>query len=439
MITLKIKKLFGIFNYEINLKDDGITILTGPNGFGKTTILKCLEALTSIEKIRYFYKLYFSEISITINDNVFCIIKNGNDLFMKYNKNDKCNIHDIYEYHNYINNNIYNSIYNNSIYNSICNNELIDPSIAVSLLRRNDFIRLSNINENGSKKIKKQYNSFNDMMKIISNKIGNLYYIKEDRLINNKNTNSIIYKNGNNNDESIYTIDKIPITLKNIINDYVNKYYNNSNKLDSTYPSRLINHNKDEEIKEDEFYDRKNDMKKKQNILYKYNLFTKNNGADFEFNQKYASALKVYFDDFDKKYSVYESLITKLDLFTNIINNKLYNKKVQISKDYGIKVMCTYTEKEIPLNELSSGEKHEIILFFELIFSVEQSITILIDEPELSLHVAWQKNFINDLLNIINQLNKKMNIIIATHSPYIINKYEKYQIDLGELYKNDKR
>lgn len=101
--------------------------------------------------------------------------------------------------------------------------------------------------------------------------------------------------------------------------------------------------------------------------------------------------------------------------------------------------MCTYTEKEIPLNELSSGEKHEIILFFELIFSVEQSITILIDEPELSLHVAWQKNFINDLLNIINQLNKKINIIIATHSPYIINKYEKYQIDLGELYQNDKR
>lgn len=272
MITLKIKKLFGIFNYEINLKDDGITILTGPNGFGKTTILKCLEALTNIEKIQYFYKLYFAEISITINDNVFCIIKNGNDLFMKYNNYDKCNIHDIYKYYNYIikNNIIYNNIYNND---SIYSNELIDPSIATSLLtsllRRNDLIGLSNINEYGSKKIKKQYNLFNDMMKIISNKIGNLYYIKEDRLINNKNTNSIIYKNGNDNNESIYTIDEIPITLKNIINDYVNKYYNNSNKLDSTYPSRLINHDKDEEIKEDEFHDRKNDMKK--NKIYYIN------------------------------------------------------------------------------------------------------------------------------------------------------------------------
>lgn len=436
MIKLKIKKLFGIFNYEINLKDGGITILTGPNGFGKTTILKCLEALTSIEKIKYFYKLYFSEISITINDNLFCITKNGNDLFIKYNKNDQCNINDIYEYHKYItNNNDLMDYYNRNILQTT--NFLPLPNIYMPLLfsSKNEIKKI--------KKIKKQYNLFNEMMKIISNKIGNLYYIKEDRLINNKNTNSIIYKNDNDdnddNNRSIYTIDKIPITLKNIINDYINKYYNNSNKLDSTYPSRLINHDKDEEIKEDEFHDRKNDMKKKQNILYKYNLFTKNDGADFEFNKKYASALKVYFDDFDKKYSVYESLITKLDLFTNIINNKLYNKKVQISKDYGIKVMCTYTEKEIPLNELSSGEKHEIILFFELIFSVEQSITILIDEPELSLHVAWQKNFINDLLNIINQLNKKMNIIIATHSPYIINKYEKYQIDLGELYKNDKR
>lgn len=61
---------------------------------------------------------------------------------------------------------------------------------------------------------------------------------------------------------------------------------------------------------------------------------------------------------------------------------------------------------------------------------------ILIDEPELSLHVAWQKKFIDDLFNIIK--NKKINVIIATHSPYIIGGYEENQIDLGELYKNAK-
>lgn len=61
---------------------------------------------------------------------------------------------------------------------------------------------------------------------------------------------------------------------------------------------------------------------------------------------------------------------------------------------------------------------------------------ILIDEPELSLHIAWQKDFIEDLSNIIK--NKKINVIIATHSPYITGKYEENQIDLGELHKNAK-
>lgn len=113
-------------------------------------------------------------------------------------------------------------------------------------------------------------------------------------------------------------------------------------------------------------------------------------------------------------------------------------KKIKISKEYGIQIFSD--NNEIELNDLSYGEKQEIILFFELIFSTDESLMILIDEPELSLHVAWQKKFINDLFNIIKNknVNKNINIIIATHSPYIIGKYEENQIDLGELHKNVK-
>lgn len=57
MLSFEVKKLFGKFNYKFKLKKSGITILTGPNGFGKTTILKCLEAFTDIDKIEYFDKL----------------------------------------------------------------------------------------------------------------------------------------------------------------------------------------------------------------------------------------------------------------------------------------------------------------------------------------------------------------------------------------------
>ena len=68
--------------------------------------------------------------------------------------------------------------------------------------------------------------------------------------------------------------------------------------------------------------------------------------------------------------------------------------------------------------ELSSGEQHELVLIYGLLFIVEEGSIILIDEPELSLHVTWQKNFITDIQKI--QELKKLRVVIATHSPQII-------------------
>ena len=56
------KKLLGRFDYNIELKDK-LTILTGPNGFGKSTILKTIEAISrGVEGISYFNSLNFEEI-----------------------------------------------------------------------------------------------------------------------------------------------------------------------------------------------------------------------------------------------------------------------------------------------------------------------------------------------------------------------------------------
>jgi predicted ATP-binding protein involved in virulence len=43
---------------------------------------------------------------------------------------------------------------------------------------------------------------------------------------------------------------------------------------------------------------------------------------------------------------------------------------------------------------------------------------ILIDEPELSLHVAWQVQFLKDLARVIKL--SSFDVLLATHSPQII-------------------
>ncbi|KJV07308.1 AAA family ATPase [Methylocucumis oryzae] len=66
LTSIKIEKLFDIFDYNIELKKQGITILTGPNGYGKTTILKILEAFAS-QNGYFFTKILFSKIILTFD------------------------------------------------------------------------------------------------------------------------------------------------------------------------------------------------------------------------------------------------------------------------------------------------------------------------------------------------------------------------------------
>src|SRR5690349_22975449 len=49
-------------------------------------------------------------------------------------------------------------------------------------------------------------------------------------------------------------------------------------------------------------------------------------------------------------------------------------------------VECEPDQRPIDVEALSSGEQHELVLLFDLIFRVEKNTLVLIDEPELSLH-----------------------------------------------------
>ncbi|HEY4033298.1 MAG TPA: AAA family ATPase, partial [Ktedonobacteraceae bacterium] len=76
---------------------------------------------------------------------------------------------------------------------------------------------------------------------------------------------------------------------------------------------------------------------------------------------------------------------------------------------------------------LSSGEQHELVLFYELLFKVAPGSLILIDEPELSLHIVWQKQFLQDVQKV-TQLSD-IDILIATHAPSII--HNRWDLTVG--------
>ena len=86
--------------------------------------------------------------------------------------------------------------------------------------------------------------------------------------------------------------------------------------------------------------------------------------------------------------------------------------------------------QNLPLHSLSSGEQHELVLHYDLLFKTQPNTVVLIDEPEISLHIAWQKNFFLDLMKIV-QISG-FDAIVATHSPFIVGDKEDLMVDLDD-------
>ena len=129
--------------------------------------------------------------------------------------------------------------------------------------------------------------------------------------------------------------------------------------------------------------------------------------------------LSIYVRDVEAKLSVFDDLAEKIGLLTEIVKNRFQYKQMLISRDHGF-VFTTAKGDPLPPTGLSSGEQHEIILLYELLFKVSPKSLILIDEPEISLHLAWQVEFLNDLQTMVKISD--FDVIIATHSAYIIGK-----------------
>ncbi|BBM48149.1 AAA ATPase domain protein [Leptotrichia wadei] len=426
------KKLLGRFDYNIELKDK-LTILTGPNGFGKSTILKTIEAISrGVEGISYFNSLNFEEIIFDFKNYENIQIRKENETM-------------------YINNT--NSLNKNlELMKSIINNGEIKIEkkdyyayykLLENLIERKINVEYKNMLKKSRIHNQKNMNRLNDLsnedkinniMKRLKENLQHVYFIKDQRMMKEKqNFESYEFKHDNGMN-SINIIEELPQKIKKHINVILENYSEKSNELDSTYPTRLFKFKYNKKITEYEFKENLHNMYIKTEKLKEYGLFLKPNTEydEIMFNPEDSKALKIYFEDFDTKYRIYDKFIKKLDLYKSILNSRLSFKKIVISKEKGIEILAEDTDREIKLNSLSSGERQEILIFYYLIFEAESNILLLIDEPEISLHVTWQRKFIDDLLKVIE--DKKINVIISTHSPQIIGNHQEKQIDLGGLY-----
>ncbi|MBA3923788.1 MAG: AAA family ATPase, partial [Nostocaceae cyanobacterium] len=185
-----------------------------------------------------------------------------------------------------------------------------------------------------------------------------------------------------------------------------------------------------------------NELETTRSRLIEVGLLDRDENSDFQIQPQFIdestkNILSVYVEDVEKKLNIFNEIASKIELLRKIVNNKFsYSyKEMNFSKEKGFIFKILYNSsasniETLSPTDLSSGEQHELVLLYELLFKVQPNSLVLIDEPELSLHVGWQTQFLKDLQDITKLAD--LDILMATHSPDIIQDRWDLTVELKE-------
>jgi ABC-type transport system involved in cytochrome c biogenesis ATPase subunit len=127
--------------------------------------------------------------------------------------------------------------------------------------------------------------------------------------------------------------------------------------------------------------------------------------------------IQTYAENALTKYEVLDPLLGRVTALTAFLNTRYVGKQIVLDREHGF-VVELVDESVLEPAALSSGEQQMLVLAYQIIFLASPQTLVLIDEPELSLHVTWQTTLVDDLLAM--GAASQLSFILATHSPTLI-------------------
>lgn len=422
---LQIKNLFGLYNYQIDLEasnsnDKKLTIFTGPNGYGKTTILTILDSLNT-ESLYYFYLLKYETIRIGFDDGTYLTINQNfinEDIPERDSDVKQSSVKEVR--FNWFKNDgslLCFLVYNDSLIRKAINNLRF---ILMGRNRLEDWEQAHNRNKILLKS--KQFNEY------IAHANGQDLFLMQLEGVRTKFIHANRIYNEANERNEILPIQKVRKSMQRNLNEAYQNFLLQSQRIDNLFIKNVISQKKSEIVEED-YNKLVNEVQKKHDELSRFKLVDKIEIPAYESDNSFI--LYTYLKGLSEKYDNFRNLPDKLILFDKLLKNKKFaNKSVVFSPQHGFQIISTSGDI-LDESLLSSGEQNEIVLLYQLIFEVADNTILLIDEPENSLHIVWQQTLLNDIQEIVK--TKKLQVIIATHSMSIVSKGRENAIDLYYL------
>lgn len=135
------------------------------------------------------------------------------------------------------------------------------------------------------------------------------------------------------------------------------------------------------------------------------------------------TVLRPYLDGHNARLDALFPLQKIIDEFVRMLREFFANKKISIDIGDSLRI-TTEGGRGIGPEQLSSGEKQLLLLFCNAIIARQDGTILIIDEPEISLNVKWQRNLVSSLLALLEGVESQ--VIIATHSIEILSQFPRY-------------
>ncbi|MDZ8027533.1 MAG: AAA family ATPase [Nostoc sp. DedQUE11] len=436
VVRIEVERLFGKYTYSLAKKDNNpyidssLIILYGDNGSGKTTILKLLFHLLSTGNHRghrtFLAKTPFAKFSVFLADRTSIIASRENGTLIGSFRlqllqgNNIIFTEDIQAESDNRVQAIQDYLPGYEFYQKISQLQLSLFLLGDNRVLDSDIFETEDIQD--ERQLRRM------ILSNIGNQLDDKYSINREHALKT----SIHRTEGWIRDQALKGANQGEANVHNIYEEIITRILQNSGNLVekelSESPEILIR-----ELKAHE--DRSKDFSRfglmppldTQKIVSLLESHTKTDSSII------SRVLKPYLDSVTARFDALQDTQNLLTIFETTINKLFFRDKyIRLHVRDGLKIF-TDEGKELSPETLSSGEKQLLLLFCNTLTARDKATIFIIDEPEISLNIKWQRQLIRALLELTK--GSQIQFILATHSIELLSQYNNNVVKLVKMEK----
>jgi ABC-type transport system involved in cytochrome c biogenesis ATPase subunit len=425
LLRYSIKGLFGHYEHKFDLAEEGPTVLTGPNGSGKTTVLKTINAIGAGEWTDLL-RLPFRSLTLKFEDGPqLRVDRNRKGLKVTWGKESWLwGTEDNEQERLFLEE---SAAFEGRT--SWPDPRGVAPSPAE--IRRRQAMRrhwLEHV-ETQMRKAPAWIRDFDQRFPV--------RFITDQRLVIHT-MEGRPNRPGEIQEDVRKAVSEYGYALGRRMSSWLTNYYARTAQLeDRSFPELIIRAmSENQDVDEDELQGLLDDVASKRAALEAVGLVEAGDpGAPtFEAASLDQKSVRIVIKTFAevtlRKFTTLERWRRQLQLLVDFLNEHFVGKVAITAPEVGLLFELPDGQRLRP-SDLSSGEQQMLVLAYQLLFETTPGTLLLIDEPEISLHVAWQNRFVEDITEMGR--GRDIQFLLATHSPTLIGGRENIRrpLDVG--------